>query len=230
MTHEDTMKLISLIVVAYPNFDKFRDESHIRSTVSLWDLMFADDDVRLVSMAVEQHIATSKWPPSIAELREIMTTISNPGLIPVDEAWAAVRKLLSTHESLYSPTNTYLPQLIADAVDAVGYNQLKELSRAAARGQSSKVGLDRVAFNQAYEPRLQREKEHAALPEKLRAKLGKARAHFGDGSADQLLRLEKSYSEHQERYRSLSATANALLPEFTRESGDSEYLKGEPEQ
>jgi len=225
MKHEDTVKLIGLIVVAYPNFDKFKDESHIRSTVALWDLMFADDDAGLVSMAVEKHIATSKWPPSIAELRDIMTTVTHPGLIPTDEAWAAVRKLLSQHEHLYSPTDTYLPPLIAQAVDAVGYSALKELSRAAARGQSSKAGLDRVAFVQAYEAALQRAKEEAAMPGRLKARLDKARLHYADGSAEQLLSLEQGYREQQEQYRRLTLGGN-LLPEFTCESGDSIILKG----
>ena len=222
MTHEDTVKLISLIVVAYPNFDKFRDESHIRSTVALWDLMFADDDARLVSMAVEKHISTSKWPPSIAELRDIMTTITHPGLIPVDEAWAAVRKLLSVHDRLYQPTEQFLPRIIAEAVDAVGYEQLKELSRAAYRGQSAKLGLDRVSFIQAYEPRLQRAKEQAALPGKLQVKLEKAHKHYSDSNENQLLKLEQSYQEHLEQIRSLGNSVNRLLLESTCESGDSE--------
>lgn len=219
MRPEETVKLIGLLTVAYPSYDKFKDEVHLRSTVALWDQMFADDDFRLVQLALEKHIATSKWPPSIAELRDIMTTITHPGLIPTDEAWAAVRKLLAQHEYLHQPTAAYLPALIAQAVDAVGYGNLKELSRAAARGQSSKAGLDRITFVQAYEAALQRAREQAALPEKLRTRLDKARQHYSDGSAEQILRLEQSYQEYQDRY-SFMPSAN-LLPESTHENGDS---------
>ena len=52
MKHEETVKLIGLLVVAYPSYDKFKDESHLRSTVALWDQMFAEDDFKLVQLAL----------------------------------------------------------------------------------------------------------------------------------------------------------------------------------
>ena len=35
MTREETIKVIGIITTAYPNFDKFRDEKHIRSIVAI---------------------------------------------------------------------------------------------------------------------------------------------------------------------------------------------------
>ncbi len=217
MTHDETVKLIGLLIVAYPNFDKYSDKAHLRSTVALWDKMFSDDDFGLVQMALEKHIATSKWPPSIAELRDIMTTITNPELIPVDEAWAIVRKLLATEERLYRPTGEYLPSIIAEAVDAVGYDQLKALSCSVIRGDTDKAGLDRVAFVQAYEGKLLRARQRAAMPEDLRIRMDAAKKHYADDGATQLNYLEKSYKEQQERLYKNSH----LLPESTCESGDS---------
>lgn len=34
MTQKETIKLIGIITMAYPNFDKFKDENHIRSMVA----------------------------------------------------------------------------------------------------------------------------------------------------------------------------------------------------
>lgn len=230
MKHEETVKLIGLLVVAYPNYDKFRDEAHIRSTVSLWDQMFADDDFRLVQLALEKHIATSKWPPSIAELREIMADIQLPGLLPVDEAWRAVTKLMSIHERLYGPATEHLPGPIAQAVDTVGYSHLIELHRAAARGQGSKAGLDRLAFTQAYEPIRARAREQAALPGKLQQRLERARQHYSDGSEGLIVRLEQEYQEREDLYRSLSSFRGNLLMESTRLSGDSNNFEEEPHE
>lgn len=212
MMHEETVKLIGLMVVAYPSYDKFRDEGHIRSTVALWDQMFADADFRLVQLALEKHIATSKWPPSIAELRDVMADITMPGLLPADEAWRAVSKLLSLHDRLYGPTTDYLPAAIAEAVDTVGYEELRELSRAAARGQSAKVGLDRVAFTQAYEAIRARKREQGALPSALLRRLEQAKEHYADGSADTLLRLDRSYQDQWELHHP-SLQELAALPE-----------------
>lgn len=230
MKHEETVKLIGLLVVAYPNYDKFRDENHVRSTVSLWNQMFADDDFRLVQLALEKHIATSKWPPSIAELRDIMADIQLPGLLPVDEAWRAVTKLMGMHERLYGPTAEHLPGPIAQAVDTVGYSHLIELHRAAARGQGSKAGLDRLAFTQAYEAIRARAREQAALPGKLQQRLERARQHYSDGSEGLILRLEQEYQEREDLYRSLNSFQGNLLMESTRLSGDSNNFEEEPHE
>lgn len=200
MKHEDTVKLIGLIVVAYPNFDRFKDEAHIRATVALWDMMFADDEKWLVTMAVEKHISTNKWPPSIAEIREIMADIKTPSLLMADEAWGMVKKLMDLHESLYMPASHYLPEPIAEAVEAVGYDYLINMGRAATQGKG-KEGLDRLAFIQSYEPRLRKAREKASLPEKLQDKLSRAHQHFMDGTEDKLRKLE---ADHAERYDSMS--------------------------
>lgn len=221
MKHEETVKLIGLLVVAYPGYDKFRDEAHLRSTVALWDRMFADADFSLVQLALEKHIATCKWPPSIAELREVMADITLPDLLPADEAWRAVSKLLSLHERLYGPTQDYLPPAISEAVDTVGYDALREMNRAAARGQSAKVGLDRVAFTQAYSAICARRREQAALPKALRQRLNEAKAHYAGGSADTLLLLDRNYQDRwgmqHERLRALDA-----LPEAKPQEGETE--------
>lgn len=152
MTREETIKVIGIITTAYPNFDKFRDEKHIRSMVAIWADMFSEDDAGLVALAVKEHISTSKWPPSIAEIREIMTRIAHPDIIPPDEAWEVVSKYLDT-EGEYNHGDIYraLPRTIAEAVDSIGYGQLYAMHVAYARGHAAKAGLDRVAFMQAYE-------------------------------------------------------------------------------
>lgn len=210
MKREEVVKLIGLLVVAYPNYDKFRDDNHIKSTVALWETMFADDEYKLVSLALEKHIATSKWPPSIAEIREIMADISLPGLLPVDEAWMAVKKLMAVHERLYGETSDYLPAAIAQAVDSVGYQELVELGRSAALGHNKRVGLDRVAFAQAYEAIRERERARAALPKKLQGRLAAARQYYADGSERQLQRLETRYQEYQEALPGRQSTLQLL--------------------
>ena len=210
MTNAETVKLIGLLVVAYPGYDRFKDEAHLRSTVALWDQCFAEDDFKLVQLALEKHIATSKWPPSIAELRDIMADIQLPGLLPVDEAWAAVKKLMAVHDRLYGDTSEYLPAPIAQAVDTVGYQELVELGRAAALGQSKRVGLDRLAFAQAYEAIRERARTQAALPKGLQHRLAAAKEHYADGSERQLQRLETRYQEYQEALPGRQSTLQLL--------------------
>ena len=43
MTQKETIKLIGIITMAYPNFDKFKDENHIRSMIAVWADIFRDN-------------------------------------------------------------------------------------------------------------------------------------------------------------------------------------------
>lgn len=211
MTWEETIKAIGIITTAYPNFDKFRDEKHIRSMVAIWADMFSEDDAGLVALAVKEHISTSKWPPSIAEIREIMTRIAHPDIIPPDEAWEVVSKYLDT-EGEYNHGDIYraLPRAIAEAVDSIGYGQLYTLHVAYARGHAAKAGLDRVAFMQAYEDKVERQRRKAMLPGSLRQKIEAVSAGLDDGTRSLIEGVNRRYEERQAYYRRLEEPLDLL--------------------
>lgn len=170
MTRSDAIKLIGLVVTAYPNSDKFSSKGAIDNTVTLWTEMFIDDDVAIVAMALKKHIATSKWPPNIAEIKEIMQEICNPDIIPPDEAWAVVALHIdntSEYEGLAEPEKIF-PLPIARVIKAIGYQNLRELRRKRYDHSGKKTGLDRVVFLQAYEPIYERERKNAMLPQSLK--------------------------------------------------------------
>ena len=113
MTKKETISLFGILIAAYPNFDKFKDDSQVEGMVNMWASLFADDDSKIVGLAVKKHIMTSKWPPSIAEIREIMADITHPDLIPPDQAWAAVSDLLyAVGEYNHGDAHRNLPPLI----------------------------------------------------------------------------------------------------------------------
>lgn len=206
MTREETIKVIGIITTAYPNFDKFRDEKHIRSMVAIWADMFSEDDAGLVALAVKEHISTSKWPPSIAEIREIMTRIAHPDIIPPDEAWEVVSKYLDvTGEYNYGDIYKALPRAIAEAVDSIGYGQLYSMHVAYARGHAAKAGLDRVAFMQAYEDKAERQRRKAMLPESLRHKIEAVSAGLDDGTRSLIEGVNRQYEERKALYRQMAA-------------------------
>ena len=94
MTKADAAKLVAIVVTAYPNYDKFRDEAAVTATVNLWATIFQADDGRIVALALNKHIATSKWPPSVAEIRELMLEKQHRELIPPAQAWLAASELV----------------------------------------------------------------------------------------------------------------------------------------
>lgn len=168
MTRADAAKLVAIIVTAYPNFDKFKDAQAVASTVDLWATMFDSDDARIVGLAVKKHIATNKWPPSVAELREIMLEIQRPELIPPDQAWAAVSDYMHTAGSWAGEhLDQALPPLVARAVEVIGCHNLYEMNRGSYG--DSKPGMARVAFMQQYTAMYDREKARAMTPAEVTA-------------------------------------------------------------
>ena len=198
MTKADAAKLVAIVVTAYPNYDKFRDEAAVTATVNLWASMFQSDDGRIVALALNKHIATNKWPPSVAEIRELMLELMHPDLIEPDRAWLAVSDLLhTTGENNHGDLHLQLPPLAARAVEAIGYNNLYEMHRSCYRG--GKPGMDRVAFVQQYGPMYEREKQRAMTPEGITAQIDRVSAALPDKGQKLLETREQDRREYDER-------------------------------
>ena len=197
MTKADAAKLVAIVVTAYPNYDKFRDEAAVTATVSLWASMFQSDDGRIVALALNKHIATSKWPPSVAEIRELMLELMHPDLIEPDRAWLAVSDLLhTTGENNHGDLHQQLPPLAARAVEAIGYYNLYEMHRSCYRG--GKPGMDRVAFMDIYKPMYEREKQRALTPEGLTSQIDAVAAAIPDKGQRLLADREQARREHDD--------------------------------
>ena len=202
MTKADAAKLVAIVVTAYPNYDKFKDEAAVTATVSLWATMFQADDGRIVALALNKHIATSKWPPSVAEIRELMLELQHPELIPPEQAWLAVGDLLYTAgEHNYGDLYRQLPPLVARAVEAIGWGNLYEMHRSYCRG--GKPGMDRVAFMQQYTPMYEREKAKAMTPRAISAGIDTALAALPDGSQKLIEDREAGRRAKEQEYKSL---------------------------
>ncbi len=200
MTRADAAKLVAIIVTAYPNFDKFRDAQAITSTVDLWATMFDSDDARIVGLAVKKHIATSKWPPSVAELREIMLEMQRPELLAPDIAWAAVSDMLESHGEYETPDlGRCLPPLVARAVEVIGYRTLYEMHRG--RYGDSKPGMDRVAFVQQYAPMYEREKAKGMTPGTVSSQIEAIANTVPDGDQHLLKELQQDRLDNENNWR-----------------------------
>lgn len=199
MTRADAAKLVAIIVTAYPNFDKFKDAQAITSTVDLWATMFDSDDARIVGLAVKKHIATSKWPPSVAELREIMLEMQRPDLIAPDQAWAAVSDYMHT-AGYYAGEHLerVLPPLVARAVEVIGYHNLYEMNRGSYG--DSKPGMARVAFLQQYTAMYDREKSRAMTPAEITNTIDAIVGALPDKGQHLLETREQARWEHDRRW------------------------------
>ena len=202
MTKADAAKLVAIVVTAYPNYDKFKDEAAVTATVNLWATIFQADDGRIVALALNKHIATSKWPPSVAEIRELMLEIQHPELIPPEQAWLAVSDLLYTSgEYNYGDLYHQLPPLVARSVEAIGWGNLYEMHRSYCRG--GKPGMDRVAFMDIYKPMYERLRQRAMTPEGLTLQIDAVASALPDMGQRLLAEREQARRDKDEQYRRL---------------------------
>lgn len=118
--------------------------------ISLWHGMFGNFRFADLARSVAEHMAESKWPPTIAEVRSRLVRVTFPGL---DVALGEMERATRGERFDFSA-----PQ-IAQAYNALGLGRGVVLS--------SQMGTIRAQFRDAYEAacaRAQNEASIAALP------------------------------------------------------------------
>ncbi len=138
---------------AYPEKDPPEE------TMELYIRCLADLPAQAVEAAVLAHVATSRWFPTVAELREKAAELLPGGRLPTaTEAWAEVVKAFGAVGSYGVPAWSH--PAIATTVEAMGWRQLC----------LSEEGMaDRAHFLRLYETYAKRVREdQVQLPEVAR--------------------------------------------------------------
>ena len=96
MSPAEVARILAVVAAAYPGFE-VDDIKH-----SVWLGFLGDLDYQVVNEAVKRHVCTSRFPPSIAEIREHAAAVMNPEAITGAEAWgefiAAIKRYGCNHE------------------------------------------------------------------------------------------------------------------------------------
>ena len=102
MTSMETTAILAVIRTAYPRYYDKKTEKELKETISLWHTMLAEYRADTVSAAVKALIATSKFPPTIAEVIEMINTLTKPAELGEVEAWGLVKNAIrnSTYNSV----------------------------------------------------------------------------------------------------------------------------------
>lgn len=98
MDKAETMKLMALIVAAFPNC-KLNPEDETQRAV--WHDMLQDLPLNIAAIATKSMIATLKYPPSIADIREAVakSQAEARGDLTAGEAWLKVRRALGLYSA-----------------------------------------------------------------------------------------------------------------------------------
>ena len=141
------------IKAAYPSSNVLPD----KYAMKVWYRALMDIDFFVVENAVWEHISTSIFPPSIAEIREKCAARLSPMVTDWGEAWEEVQRAIRKYgryreeEALASMT-----RMTEVAVRRMGFQNLCS---------SENLVADRAHFQRMYEGMVKEEKRQIQLPE-----------------------------------------------------------------
>lgn len=156
MTDKEFETIALAIKAAYPNSNVLPDKYAMKT----WYRALSDLDYHVAENAVWEHISTSVFPPSIAEIREKCTARLSPMVTEWGEAWEEVLQVIRKYGSYREEEAVAsLSRLTAIAVRRMGFKNLC---------QSENPVADRAHFQRIYEGMVKEEKRQTQLPEFVR--------------------------------------------------------------
>jgi hypothetical protein len=156
LTSEETIGILSILKTAYPQFYKDMKKSEADSTINLWATMFSADEAYIVTEAVKSLITSLKFPPTIADVKEKIYSLTHEPVMTEQEAWQTVKDAIS----YYNPGFDSLPPILQKLVGSP--NQLREWAIMESNQVETVVKSN---FIRSYTARVKQEKEYAMLPE-----------------------------------------------------------------
>lgn len=134
-----------------------------QAAMRLWYECLQDIPYTVANAVLQKWVATNKWSPSIAEIRELAACVTVGEPVSWGEAWEQVRTAIRRY-GWYSQDEAMksLTGITKQAVEYMGFRSLC---------MSENEVSDRARFQQIYESLQKREQEDAQLPPALRESL-----------------------------------------------------------
>lgn len=161
MTRAETIAVMGILKAAYPRY--YDDQKLAQQAVTVWADMFADDPFDVVVMAVKSLIATSKYIPNIADVKEKIQELTTAPQMSELEAWERIAKAIKN--GYYGAQEEFdkLPPILQKLVGSPA--QLREWALMDTSQIQTVVSSN---FMRSYRVTSKRESELAALPQDVR--------------------------------------------------------------
>ena len=160
MTVAEVAKILTLMASAWPSFEPSDDK------VRLWHELFGDISYQVAMVAVKKLMLSSKYLPTIAELRKevlAVTTAAEDRITPA-EAWGMVVHAIRDYGS-YREADALksLPESVAKTVRYIGWRELC---------LCEEPDVIRAQFMRMFDQVATRRREEALLPPAMRETIG----------------------------------------------------------
>lgn len=129
--------------------------------LELWYKQLNDIPYQVAEVTLNKWVATNKWSPSIADIREQATSIKLGAAKDWGDAWQEVIRAISKYGSYRE----------AEALESLDETTRQVVKRLGFKNicMSEEIQVDRANFRMIYEQQLQRNKQDAQLPQQLKA-------------------------------------------------------------
>lgn len=125
MTRDEVTAVLGILRVAYPRFYMNITKEDAIQTVNLWSEMFAEDDAKLVTMAVKSLINSFQYPPAISDVKNYMYNLTSKEVDNM-ELWneldKAVRNCLYKEKEVFERLSPLVKKFVGNPA------QLRELA------------------------------------------------------------------------------------------------------
>lgn len=141
--------------------------------MELWYKELQDIPIELAETALRKWVATNKWSPSIAEIREMASGVQHGETKTWGEAWEDVLRAISKY-GMYEPRKALesLDPMTRRAVDSLGFRNICI---------SENIAVERANFRMAYETYEKRQKTEQQLALPLREAIARLQQQSSDG-------------------------------------------------
>ena len=166
MTEQETLKILTVLRAAYPMFYRGLKDGDAKAVVNLWQIQFAEDSYKDVSLAVHTLISTrtDTFPPVIGEVKEVLRSITHPEEIPSGDAWDMVMKCIKRGTVHAVEDWAKLP---ADVRVAVSVDEIKRH----AENEDFNEGVEKALFLKRWAVLRDRRRTEQQMPPTLKAQI-----------------------------------------------------------
>ena len=175
MTREEVKLILATIAEVFP---KNLMTTVTAQTVNIWAQMLDDMDYKRATIALAHWIQTQKYPPTIADLRELTAVQTTTNQMTAEQAWGklqdAIRKFGYT---MPKEAAEYLGEEIWTIVNRFGYNYFCQMP-------VDEASTYFAHFRNAYNGEVKKQNEQARLSPSVRIALDgmKQQNRLGDGN------------------------------------------------
>lgn len=124
MTVDESKEILRLVFGAYPTQRQRMQPDDVRAMLHVWSLALGDVPFEVVKAAIARLVCSSKWMPSIAEVRAEIGTIHHGRRRSGIDAWGDVRALGTYREGFDG-----IDPVVLYACKAFGWIQTRTLWR-----------------------------------------------------------------------------------------------------